>query len=168
MSGSEARYLFVGDRTQAQVAVYKIPEFTLAGTVEGVTFGTHGGSLLLPDGRLVFADTGSDEIVALQVTADGIPEISDRAAAEFGGGVAWMAADPSWRYVAIGSLQENEEEQVLNILDLETFENTPIAFAMNEPQESTAWLLGDPVHLYVAVGGEIQSYDLGALLAGNT
>ena len=39
---------------------------------------------------------------------------------------------------------------------------------MNEPEEITAWLLGDPLHLYVSVGGRIDSYELAALLDGNT
>jgi hypothetical protein len=165
--GGDGRYLFVGDRTQAAVYLYAILEFSLAGKIDGVTFGTHGGGLSLPDGRFVFADTGANEIVALLVDADDTPAISDRVGAELGGGVAWLAADPQLRYVAVGSLREPEDTQILNIVDLATFENTSLEFAMNEPEEITAWLLHDPLHVYVAVGGQIKSYQLDDLLAGN-
>lgn len=163
----DGRYLFVGDRSQNAVAVYEIPGFALAGALDGVTFGTHGGSLPLPDGRLVFADTANNEIVALGVDADGVPSISDRVAADLGGGVAWIAASPTLGHVAIGSLQDSEESQFLNIVDLATFENTSLEFSLNEPEELTAWLLNDPLNVYVAVGGQIKSYLLDDLLAGN-
>ena len=166
-SGEEGRFLFVGDRTQDHVAVYSIPEFTLAGQVERVTFGTHGGSFLLPDGRLVFADTTAGEILALAADADGTPSIGDRVGADLGGGVAWIAASPTLSHLAIGSLQDDEHTQFLNIVDLETFENVSLSFAMNEPEEITAWMLGDPLHVYVAIGGQINSHRLDDLIAGN-
>lgn len=161
------RYLFVGDRTQAAVDVYAIPGFEHTGRVDGVTFGTHAGALLLPDGRLVFADAAAGEIVALVVEADGSPVIADRVAADLGGGVAWLAASPSLGHVAVGSLQDSEDRQYLNIVDLQAFTNTSLEFEMNEPEEITAWLLGDPLHVHVAVGGQIKSYRLDALLAGD-
>ncbi len=163
----DGRYLFVGDRTRASVSVYSIPDFSLAGTVDGVTFGTHAGGLLLPDGRFVFADTTAGEIVAIAVGADGIPVISDRVAAELGGGVAWMAASPTLSHVAVGSIKEESASQVLNVVDLQTFENAALAFEMNAPEELTAWLLNDPLHIHVAVGGQIKSWELASLLAGD-
>lgn len=168
VSGGDGRFLFVGDRSQNFVSVYSIPDFALAGTVDNLTFGTHAGSLLLPDGRLVFADTTNNEIVALTVDAEGVPAISQRVAAELGGGVAWMAASPTFSHVAIGSLQDSEVSQFLNIVDLATFENTSLEFELNEPEELTAWLLNDPLNVYVAVGGQIKSYLFDDLVAGNT
>jgi len=168
VSGGDGRFLFVGDRSQDSVSVYAIPGFALAGTLDGVTFGTHAGSLLLPDGRFVFADTTNNEIVALTVDAEGVPAISQRVAAELGGGVAWMAASPTLGHVAIGSLQDSEVSQFLNIVDLATFENTSLEFELNEPEELTAWLLNDPLNVYVAVGGQIKSYLFDDLVAGET
>ncbi len=168
VSGGDGRYLFVGDRSQSAVAVYAIPDFTLAGTLDGVTFGTHAGALLLPDGRFVFADAANNEVVALSVDEAGVPAISQRVAADFGGGVAWMAASPTFSHVAIGSLQDSETSQFLNIVDLATFGNTSLEFELNEPEELTAWLLNDPLNVYVAVGGQIKSYLLDDLLAGET
>ncbi|MEJ7900331.1 MAG: hypothetical protein WKF63_00680 [Thermomicrobiales bacterium] len=70
--------------------------------------------------------------------------------------------------MAIGSLRDSEISQFLNIVDLATFENTSLEFELNEPEELTAWLLNDPLNVYVAVGGQIKSYRLGDLLAGVT
>ena len=167
-AAGDGPYLFVGDRAQTTVAVYAIPGFELAGQLDGVTFGTHGGSLLLPNGRLIFADTTNEEIVAVTVDAAGVPSISQRVAADLGGGVAWIAASPTFSHVAIGSLQDSETSQFLNIVDLATFENTSLEFALNEPEELTAWLLNDPLNVYVAIGGQINSYLLDDLLAGDT
>jgi len=47
------------------------------------------------------------------------------------------------------------------------FENTSLEFVMNEPEKITVWLLNDPLHVYVAVGGQIKSYQMDDLVAGN-
>ncbi|MFT4038702.1 MAG: hypothetical protein QM692_11020, partial [Thermomicrobiales bacterium] len=51
-------------------------------------------------------------------------------------------------------------------VDLATFENTILEFAMDEPEEITAWLTGDPLHVHVATGGVIRSYAYSDLAAG--
>ena len=163
----DGRYLFVGDRTVDHVSVYSIPGFELAGTVNGVTFGTHGGTLLLPDGRLLFADTARDEIVALAIDASGTPVISDRVAGTFGGSIAWIAASPDLAWVAFGSLIDESETQTLNLLEVASFTNTPVDVIMNEPEEIHAWLLGDPPHLHIAIGGQVTSHLLNEVLAGD-
>jgi hypothetical protein len=38
---------------------------------------------------------------------------------------------------------------------------------MNEPEEIHAWLLGDPLHLHIAIGGQITSHLLDDVLAGD-
>jgi hypothetical protein len=167
-------HLLVADRNVDRLYVYDIPGFSLTGQLENVGFGIHGGSLLLEDGRLLFADVLNDEIVALTIAATGQPEISQRVAARFGGGVSWISADPALTHVAFGSLLGEEDEtdphQFVNILDLADFTNTALEFTMEAPEEITPWLLGDPLHLHlhVAVGGEIQSFVLDDLLAGET
>ncbi len=165
-TGGDGRYLFVGDRTQTRVQVFSIPDFTLVGNIDDITFGTHGGALLLPDGRLLFADTGTNELVAIAIV-NGSPQVADRVPVELGGNVSWIAASPSLSHLAVGSLQDSETTQFLNIVDLETFENTSIEFTMNEPEEITPWIAGDPLHVYVAIGGQITSHLLDDLLAGN-
>lgn len=165
-------HLLVADRNVDRLYVYDVPGFSLTGQFENVGFGIHGGSLLLEDGRLLFADVLNDEIVALTISATGQPEISQRVAARFGGGVSWISSDAALTHIAFGSLLGEEDEtdphQFLNILELEDFTNTALEFAMEASEEITPWLLGDPLHLHVAVGGEIQSFVLADLLAGET
>ncbi|MFT4040666.1 MAG: hypothetical protein QM692_20975, partial [Thermomicrobiales bacterium] len=150
-AAAAAQHLFVADAGEQSIAIYSIPGFTLTGTLEGITFGTHGGTLQLPDGRLIFADTGNEEIVALQLDAAGAPVITQQVPATLGGGVAWGSANDALTHVAFGSLVGDESEtdpaQFLNIVDLATFENTVLEFAMDEPEEITAWLTGDPLHV---------------------
>lgn len=165
-AGSSSPVLFVADATAARIGVYSIPDLDLLGDVEGIGFGTHAGTFQLPDGRLIFADTTNGEIVSLRVGEDGAPEISDQVAASVKGGVAWMAASPDFSTIAVGSLLEDSPTQTLNLLDVASFSNTELTFEMAEPEEIHAWLLGDPLHLHVAVGGRIDSYDLAALLGG--
>jgi hypothetical protein len=69
--------------------------------------------------------------------------------------------------VAVGSLRKPEEIQYLNVVNLETFENVALEFTMNEPEEITAWLLDDPQSLHVAIGGQIKSFQMDEVLAGN-
>jgi hypothetical protein len=159
-------YLFIGDRTQDVVEIRSIPDGTLVGAIEEVTFGTHSGALLLPNGRLVFADVKRNALLAVAVV-DGVPVVTDRVEATFGGGVAWGVADPSLRFVAFGSLIEDSETQILNIVDLESWTNTAVEITMNEPEELHAWILGDPLHLYLAIGGQIQSFTFEDVLAGS-
>lgn len=161
----DGRFLIIGDRTQTSMYAYSIPEFQMAATIDNVGFGTHGGVLALPDGAMVFADTLNDRIISLTIGEDGVPTIDREVGATFNGGVAWVAASPDFSHVAMGSLQDSETSQFLNIVDLATFEKTALEFDLNEPEEVTAWLLNDPLNVYVAVGGQIKSYLLGDLLA---
>ncbi|MCB1235928.1 MAG: hypothetical protein KDM91_12740 [Verrucomicrobiae bacterium] len=169
-AGEAAPYLFVADAAAQAVALYSIPGFELTGQLDGVTFGIHGGALQLPDGRLLFADVGSNEILALGTDDAGAPVILQRTAATLGGGISWASVDPEFTYLVAGSLvgehEEQEHTQYINIVDLETFDNVALEFTMNEPEEITPWLMGDPLHLHVATGGEIASYLLADLLEG--
>lgn len=166
VSGGTAPHLLVADREAASIFIYSIPEFRLTGQLDDIGFGIHGGALLLEDGRLLFADTLNNEIVALTVSADGVPEITQRVPATLGGGVAWISANPELSHLVVGSLVDEQPVQHLNIVDLQTFDNTALEFEMAEQEEIHSWLLGDPLHLHVAVGGQVDSYLFSGLLAG--
>jgi len=168
VGSAAAPHLLVADREVSRLYVYSIPGFELTGQLDDIGFGIHGGSLLLEDGRLLFADTLNDEVVALAISAAGEPEIVRRAPATFGGNVSWISADPGLTHLVAGSLAEDESRQSLTIVDLATFDSATIEFAMEAPEEIHGWLLGDPLHLYVAVGGQIDSYLLADVLAGRT
>lgn len=160
-------HLLVADPTVSAIYVYAVPGFELTGQLDGVGLAAHGGTFQLEDGRLYFGDTAEESVVELTISEAGLPEITRRAPATLGGGVSWMSADPSLAYLAVGSLADDETTQHLTIVDLASFESTVLEFAMAEPEEVHGWLLGDPLHLHVAIGGQIDSYLLADLLAGD-
>jgi hypothetical protein len=162
-----APHLLVADRNVAKISVYSIPALELTGELEGIEFGVHGGALQLADGRVLFADVANEEIVALTIGDEGAPEITQRVAARLGGGVSWISANPTLTHIVVGSLAEESESQFLNVVELETFDNTALEFQMAEQEEIHGWLLGEPLNLYVAIGGQIDSYVLEDLVAGN-
>lgn len=164
--GGTEPHLLVADRETSSIYIYSIPGFALTGQLDEIGFAIHGGSLLLEDGRVLFADTLNNEIVALTVSADGVPAIAQRVPATLGGGVAWISANPGLSHLVVGSLTEDATTQHLNIVDLASFDNTALEFGMAEQEEVHGWLLGDPLHLHVAIGGQIDSYLLSDLVAG--
>lgn len=165
-AGSGTPHLVVADAEVNSMYVYSIPDFELKGQLDNVGFGIHGGAFQLEDGRLLFADTLNNEIVALEITDDGRPEIVQRVSADLGGGVAWISANPEVTHAVFGSEFEDAGSQFLNVVDLSSFDNTSFEFTLVEREEIHGWLLGDPLHLYVAIGGQIDSYRLTDLQAG--
>jgi hypothetical protein len=172
--GASRPFLMVTDREEPTLWFYSIPDGTLTGRLDNLLMASHGSAFQLPDGRLIVGrlgdqavDLANQTIDALVLDEQGVPSIVASVPATFGESAAWIAVDPDLTTLAFGSLRE-AETQVLNIVDLATFTNTQLEFEMNEPEEVTSWLLGDPLHLYVSVGGRIHSYELAALLAGDT
>jgi hypothetical protein len=164
----------VTDREEPTLWFYSIPDGRLTGKLDNLMMASHGSGFQLPDGRLIVGrlgdrevDLGRQSIDALVVDDHGVPSVVASVPATFGESAAWIVVDPGLTTLAFGSLRESDT-QVLNIVDLATFTNTELEFEMNEPEEITAWLLGDPLNLYVSVGGRIDSYELAGLLGGNT
>ena len=174
--GASRPFLMVTDREEPTLWFYSIPDGRLTGKLDNLLMASHGSAFQLPDGRLIVGrlgdqavDLGGQSIDAVVLDEQGVPSVVASVPATFGESAAWIAADPALTTLAFGSLREGDAAtQVLNIVDLASFTNTELEFAMNEPEEITAWLLGDPLHLHVAVGGRIDSYELAALLDGNT
>jgi hypothetical protein len=163
----------VTDREEPTLWFYAIPDGTLTGKLDNLLMASHGSAFQLPDGRLIVGrlggqavDLAGQSIDAIRLDEQGVPTVVDSVPATFGESAAWIAVDPGMTTMAFGSLRE-DESQILNIVDLATFTNTELEFAMNEPEEITAWLLGDPLQLHVSVGGRIDSYDLTTLLGGD-
>lgn len=174
--GASPQFLMVTDREEPTLWFYSIPDGRLTGKLDNLQMASHGSAFLLPDGHLILGklgdqagDLGRQSVEALVVDERGTPSIVASVPATFGESAAWITVDPNLTTLAFGSLREGDAtSQVLNIIDLASFTNTELEFEMNEPEELTAWLLGDPLHLHVAVGGRIDSYELAALIGGNT
>ncbi|HEV2529142.1 MAG TPA: hypothetical protein VGT61_11915 [Thermomicrobiales bacterium] len=174
--GTSAPFLMVTDREEPTLWFYSIPDGRLTGRLDNLFMASHGSAFQLPNGRLILGrlgdqevDLGGQSIDALVLDDQGVPSIVASVPATFGESAAWIVVDPGLTTLVFGSLREGDDvTQILNVVDLASFTNTELEFEMNEPEEITAWLLGDPLHLYVSVGGRIDSYDLAALLGGNT
>lgn len=161
---SSKRYLVVSDTAEERLYVYRVPEMRLTGELRNIRLGAHAGTLLLPDGRLVFGNDAASEIVAMKIDQKGRPRIVNRVDADLGDGSIWGGADPKFRYFALSSDVPGTDQQFVNVVNLKTFENTSVRLTANE--ELHPYLAGDPLHLYVGVGAEIQGYRLSDLLKG--
>ena len=174
--GTSHPFLMITDREEPTLWFYSIPDGRLTGKLDNLLMASHGSAFQLPDGRLIVGrlgdqalDIAGQSIDALVVDEQGVPSVVASVPATFGESAAWIAVDPNLTTLVFGSLREGEAvPQVLNIVDLATFTNTQLEFEMNEPEEITTWLVGDPLHLHVSVGGRIDSYELAELLNGNT
>jgi hypothetical protein len=53
-----------------------------------------------------------------------VPVVVNRTAAALGRPAVWGSVDPKLRYFAVASGIENSAEQIVNVIDLTTFQNT--------------------------------------------
>lgn len=161
------QYLLAADQEVSTVYVYSIPDLELTGRLDGVSLDKHGGTIGLPDGRILFTDDKKGEVLAAVIDANGAPSIAQRTGVNLGVGASWASVDPEFRYFVVTSYIEGTDAQVLNLVNLESFDNTEIPFQSREGEELTAWIGGDPSSVYVSIGGQIDSYLLSDLLAGD-
>ncbi|HWV22888.1 MAG TPA: hypothetical protein VNZ58_01750, partial [Thermomicrobiales bacterium] len=164
---ADSRHLIVADPEAAALYVYAIPGLELTGHVDDVVFGVHNGLLQLPDGRLVFSDDNTGEVLAVTIDAAGVPAVTQRVAVNSGNRLVWSSVDPEFRYLVGASQIEDSTVQVANVIDLATFTNTEYEIGLVGEEELHAWIAGDPAVLYASVGGEIHSHLLSDLEAGN-
>src|SRR6266540_4933839 len=161
-------FLLVADTAAKRLYVYRVPDMVLTGELDNVLLGTHLGTLALPDGRILLSDDAAKEILAVRIDDDGVPEVVNRAAATLGRRAVWGSTDPKFRYFAVASEIENSDAQVINLIDLQTFENTPVPVEMQADEEAHPYLGERPLTLFVGLGGEMQSYKVADLIGHGT
>jgi hypothetical protein len=157
-------FLLVADTAAKRLYVYRVPDMVLTGELDNVLLGTHLGTLALPDGRILLSDDAAKEILAVRIDDDGVPEVVNRAAATLGRRAVWGSADPKFRYFAVASEIENSDAQVINLIDLQTFENTPVPVEMQAEEEAHPYLGERSLTLFVGLGGEMLSYKVADLI----
>ncbi|MBX3072231.1 MAG: hypothetical protein KF883_17135 [Thermomicrobiales bacterium] len=157
-AATEGRYLLVADPAEAAVFIYSIPDHTLTGRLDNVVFGVHNGLIGLPDGRLIFSDDTSGEVLAVTVDEAGVPSIAQRVAVNAGRRLVWSSLDPALSWYVGASQIEESSTQVANVVDLTTFTNTAYEIEMAGEEELHVWVAGDPAYLYASVAGEIHSF----------
>jgi hypothetical protein len=184
-------YLMVSDGAASRVYFYRVPSMKLTGALSGVTLGStadpaatpmHGGAIFLPDGRILVNDETHQRTLAIKLDGEGAPHIVQSVASTLGGEAPWSAVDPDFRYYAVssngggtlgpapapGGFQTGTE--ILNIIDLKSFENTRLEIAMNNTGEDLTPFFGArPLTLFAGVGGgEMRVYRVARLLEGDT
>lgn len=176
---SGGRFLLVADPIARAVYVYDVPGLTLTGRLDDLGLGVpgtganaglgspiHSGTVVLPEGRILAIDDVAQEIIEIQIDDHGEPRIVNRVAAVAPGNGAWSVVDPAHRYFAVSSSTEDETTGLVNLIDLDTFENTVLEFPLTVAEEVHPYLAGDPVTLAVSVGGRMQTYPVADLLGG--
>jgi len=174
-------HLLVADPAAAAVYVYSLPSLTLTGQLGDTLFGVHNGAIALEDGRILYGDDLHDEVRAIRIDDAGVPSIDGSVGVTNGDRLVWSSIDPGARYyVAASQIVAPEPEagaspspepgsidQVLNIVDLATWTNTSVAFPMTAEEEIIGMLSGDPLTLTVSTGGQVATYRVDELLAGD-
>jgi YVTN family beta-propeller protein len=156
-------FLLVADTVERRLYVYRVPDMVLTGALDNVLLGAHLGTLALPDGRILLSDDAAKEILALRID-DGVPVVVNRTAATLGRRAVWGSTDPGFQYFAVASEIENSDDQVVNLIDLQTFENTQVPVKMQADEEAHPYLGEQPLTLFVGLGGVMQSYAVADLI----
>jgi YVTN family beta-propeller protein len=130
----------------------------LTGQLTNVLLGVHLGTLALPDGRILLSDDATKEILALRIDDAGAPTIVGRVAATLGRRAVWGSVDSRLRFFAVASEVEGSDEQVVNVIDLATFENHEARVRMTGEGEAHPFLAGRPLALFVGLGGDVEAY----------
>ncbi len=157
-------FLVAFDIAESRVHSYRLPDMTLAGSLDNIGFDNHLGTVVLPDGRVVFTSQASGEVIVLKLDDQGRPSVDFRVAAELPRGGVWGQADPSFRYLLVSSGYE-ENRQVLNIVDLQQRTNTAFPITMNEREELHPYITPDGV-VIAGIGGEMVAYRLADIQRG--
>ncbi|MGH3773087.1 MAG: hypothetical protein ACRDRW_17125 [Pseudonocardiaceae bacterium] len=180
-------YLMVSDGAATQVHFYRVPGMTLTGTLTGVKLGSNGsappgadpaantpmqgGTIVLPDGRILVNDESQQRTMAIKLNAAGVPSIVNSVSSRLGTEAPWTAVDPLSRYYAVASNGGGPSAgvEILNLIDLKTFKNTQLEIPLKGTTEDlTPFFGGNPLTLFAGVGGnEMRAYNVAALLKGN-
>jgi hypothetical protein len=165
-------FLLVAELQEGEEAIhaFSLPDLTHTGSIDGLRLANHMGALVLEDGRVITADDAHQQIVAIELDASGVPRVSARVHADLGEGAVWGCADADLTYFVAASGREDSDEQVANIVALDDFSLTGFEVTLNSVDGATEelhpWIAGDPAHLLLGVGGEIEAYPLSDVLDG--
>ncbi len=165
-------YLVASDEDADALHVYRGSDLKRTGSLDDLALSGHGGTVQLPDGRLIGIDDEAGRVVALKINSKGRPKIVD--SVDIPGeweGTAWAAADAGLRYFAVSG--GSEDAPTVSVVDLQTFALHQMAVAPapdssgNIP-ETQVYLAGKPLQLVYTTGGQFRTVPLRTILAGGT
>lgn len=155
-------------------AVYVVDPATgrRTGSLKGIEFGTHAGTVQLGHGRIAFMDESKPQLEVVSISATGRPSVvaSYRILNKDGRWerAGWLAADPSRRYIAVGSDFDGSTKQQVSVIDLAKKRVETARITTSEvklattgetgTEEMETFLVGSPLRLVVTAGvGSIRT-----------
>lgn len=173
---STERHLLVADPAAQRLYTYRVSDMQLTGQLDGIELASHVGTVVLPDGRVLFVDDAHAQVVVLTIDAQGRPTLDRRI--DIPGerpwaGALWGAVDPGGDYFAVTSGYDDSAEQTVTVVDLSDFSvgQLPVSLDDNADggyDELHVWLTGEPLQVAVTTGGRLRAYPLAAVMDGQT
>lgn len=168
---TKQEYLVVSDPQAEALHVYRASDNKRTGSLDDIAVSTHGGTLPLPDGRLIVVDDANARVAAITINAKGKPRIVDSAAipGDDWEGMAWGTADTRLRYFAFTG-EGHDGVSPITVVDLRTFRVHQVEVATgsdgsgNTP-ETQVYLAGKPLQLVYSTAGKFHSVPLSDVLA---
>ncbi len=160
--------LVVADPAAAHVYVYSVPGFALAADFDNIVLGSHAGTIPLPDGRLLFGDEKSKQLVVLEMKADASPQIAARVPMPIplSNIYAWTAIDPAAKYFLAVSDDHDAAVELLTIVDLADYSARQFRVdAGSADGELGLAVGGDPALVFFHLSDRVDVYRLADLTA---
>lgn len=154
-SGSGPR-LVVADAEAQHLYVVSVPDGGVLADLSGIAFAEHAGFLPLDDGRVLFTDGATEQLIVLDAEAEQ-PRVVQRIA--LGAAPVHLAVDVAQNWAAVSGVGR------FTLVSLEDYSSKIVSITTGEPG---VLLGGDPVHLYHRndTPPALESYLLSSLLTG--
>ena len=173
-SVAKNEYLVVSDPQAQALHVYHASDNKRTGSLDDIAVSSHGGTLPLPDGRLIVVDDANAQVDAIAINAKGKPRIvnSAKIPGDDWEGMAWGAADRKLRYFAFTG-EGHDGVSPISVVDLTTFDIHQIEVptgpdAGGTTPETQVYLAGQPLQLVYTTAGKFHAMSLADVLAGRT
>jgi hypothetical protein len=154
-------YLLVQDLTAEKLLVYALPKMDLAASFDRMKISAHAGALALPDGRVLFGNDITKELIALQLSPKAKPEIVGRA--KMVTPLAWGNVDSDLKYFVASSFTPDTEIESATVVDLKTYQSA--SFQVDtKGNELHPFIVGDT--LVAAIKGAINTYSVAEVMRG--
>lgn len=179
-NSTSPQWLLVADTDARSVSVANATTGAVTGTLTGITFGAHAGTVQLGQGRVAFMDESKPQLDIVAISPTGTPRITAHYPIPSLVGAwtraAWLATDPSRRYLAVGSDFDDSTTQQVTLIDQKTGRAQTAELPISEvnvsggvgTEEMETFLVGNPLRLVITAGGHLDAYLVSPILAGNT
>ena len=157
--------LVVADTSAEVVYVHDSPSFTKVGEFTGIKLSSHLGAIALPDGRAVFVDDKSSQVIVLQTLGER-PEILQRI--KGASPAIWGGVDPDFEYLVYSSPPDDSPEKVATatLVNLKDYKAHELKVPMGGSGELHVALGGKPLTLFASTLNELHAYRVSDVVKG--